>query len=306
MKDFNNEDSPNTRSGFAAIIGKPNVGKSTLLNALVGEKIAIVSSKPNTTRNRISGIVTRGASQAVFIDTPGIHHTKELLNKRMVKTALGAIFGVDVILFMVEAGAKTQEIEKFIAEKIEETAAKKFLLINKIDRVEKSSILPDIEERISKLGQFDEVVPISVLKGDGLALVEKLVMNSLRPGPMYFPEDVFTDQPERLIAAEMIREQIFKITYSEVPYAAAILIEDWDESESRVLIRAKIHVESQSQKGIVIGKRGSKLKEIGTHARNAIEQMLGQKVYLELFVAVAPNWRKDKSKLDSFGYTEDT
>jgi len=293
-----------TRSGFVAILGRPNVGKSTLLNALVGEKVAIVSPKPNTTRNRITGIITRGDAQAIFLDTPGIHHARGALSRRMVNTAMAAIFEVDAILLMVEAGKKTLDIEKHIARKAAGTHAKRFLLINKVDRVPKPSILPEIEERLEAMGHFDEVVPVSAITGDGVDVVEKLVIESLPSGPYYYSPDMFTDAPERFIAAEMIREQVFSVTRQEVPYATAVTVEEWDEAPERVLIRARIHVEAKSQKGIVIGRKGAMLKKIGSGARISIEKMLGTKVYLDLFVDVIPKWRRDEKMLDRLGYPD--
>ena len=287
----------NTQSGFAAILGRPNVGKSTLLNTLVGEKVAIVSPKPNTTRNRIAGIITKGDAQAIFIDTPGIHHAKKGLNLRMVNTAIAAISEVNIILLMVEAGNKTLEIEKFIANKAAETNARRFLVINKIDRVAKESLLPEIEERLGMMGPFDEIVPISALEGDGVDVIEKLVMESLPPGPHYYAEDIFTDQPERFIAAEMVREQVFIMTQEEVPYATAVTVEEWNERPERVLIRVRIHVETAGQKAIIIGHRGEMIKKIGTAARMSIEKMLGAKVYLDLFVDIVPKWRHDEKML---------
>jgi len=293
-----NNSKGNSRSGFAAIIGAPNVGKSTLLNSLVGEKVAIVSPKPNTTRNRIAGIITKGDVQAIFIDTPGIHRAKEGLNLRMVNIAIAAISEVDIILLMVEAGNRTSGIEKFIADRAAETNAKRFLVINKIDRVAKGSLLPEIEERVQSMGPFDEVTPISALSGDGVDMIEKLVMGSLPFGPHYYSEDVFTDQPERFIAAEMIREQIIIMTQEEVPYASAVIVEEWDDRPERVLIRAKIYVESAGQKAIVIGHRGDMIKKIGAAARKSIEKMLGTKVYLDLFVSISPKWRRNDAMLN--------
>ena len=298
MENPQNNSKGNSRSGFAAIIGAPNVGKSTLLNSLVGEKVAIVSPKPNTTRNRIAGIITKGDVQAIFIDTPGIHRAKEGLNLRMVNIAIAAISEVDIILLMVEAGNRTSGIEKFIADRAAETNAKRFLVINKIDRVAKGSLLPEIEERVQSMGPFDEVTPISALSGDGVDMIEKLVMGSLPFGPHYYSEDVFTDQPERFIAAEMIREQIIIMTQEEVPYASAVIVEEWDDRPERVLIRAKIYVESAGQKAIVIGHRGDMIKKIGAAARKSIEKMLGTKVYLDLFVSISPKWRRNDAMLN--------
>ena len=293
------------RSGFAAILGRPNVGKSTLLNALVGEKVAIVSPKPNTTRNRIAGIITKGDAQAIFIDTPGIHRAREGLNRRMVNTAIAAISETDIILLMVEAGVKTVEIEKFIAEKAAETRARRFLVINKIDRVAKESLLPEIDERLQNMGHFDEVVPVSALNRDGVDVIEKLVIESLPIGPHYYAEDMFTDQPERFIAAEMIREQVFNMTHEEVPYATAVSIEEWSERSEKLLIRARIHVETAGQKAIIIGRRGEMIKKIGTGARESIEKMLGAKVYLDLFVDIISNRRSDEKMLDTLLYREE-
>ncbi len=279
------------------------MGKSTLFNALVGEKVAIVTPKPNTTRNRIAGILTKGKSQAIFLDTPGIHNARDTLNKRMVSTAMAALTDVDIILFMVEAGVKTLEIESYIAEKIGETSATKILIINKTDKIPKQTLLPEIEERTEKLGEFNEVIPISALEGDGVDIVERLVTESLPPNPHFYPPDMYTDRPERFVVAEMIREQVFLATHQEVPYATAVSVEEWNERENLVHIAAKIHVESKSQKGIIIGKKGTMLKKIGTEARIQIEKLLGAKVYLELFVHVMPKWRRDEKSLDRLGYT---
>jgi len=294
---------PGARCGFVAIVGRPNVGKSTLLNALVGEKVAIVTPRPNTTRNRIAGILTKEERQAIFLDTPGIHHARDALNKRMVSTAMAALADVDIVLFMVEAGVKILKIEEFIAKKIAETNARRMLIINKTDKIPKRALLPEIEERTGKLGDFEEIVPISALAGDGVEIVEKLVLDSLPPNPHYYPPDVYTDQPERFVAAEMIRERIFLATRQEVPYATAVSIEEWDEREHLVRIAARIHVETKSQKGIIIGKRGAMLKKIGSEARAEIEKLLGTGVFLELFVHVMPKWRRNEKSLDRLGYT---
>lgn len=293
---------PETKSGFIAIVGRPNVGKSTLLNALVGAQIAITTPKPQTTRNRILGILTKDNVQAIFLDTPGVHRAKGGINRRMVETALKTISDADVIFHMVEVGVRDDDIEQMIAKEISKSQKPRFLVINKIDLVRnKKELLPEIG-RLSHLGEFDEVIPISALNGDGLDRLVELVANNLPDGPHYYPPDEFTDVTERFIAAEMIREQIILNTRQEVPYAAAVTIEAFEEKPEIVHIAARIHVETQSQKGIVIGKGGAMLKKIGSAARENIEKMLGAKVFLELFVDVAPNWRRDARLLDRLGY----
>jgi len=294
-----------TKSGFIAIVGRPNVGKSTLLNALVGAKLAIVTPKPQTTRNRILGILTRGNLQAVFLDTPGIHRARGGINRRMVHTALATISQADIIMHIVEVGTPLDDIEELIAKEIGKIKTPCFLVINKIDLIrDKRRILPEIE-RIRKIGNFAEVVPISALKEDGLDVLIELTGKYLPKGPHYYPPDAYTDLPERFIAAEMIREQVLLNTHQEIPYATAVTIEEFKEGADITRIRARVHVETESQKGILIGAGGSMMKKIGSGARNNIEKMVGQKVFLEIYVDVIPNWRRDEAALDKLGYNQE-
>lgn len=290
------------KSGFVAIVGRPNVGKSTLLNTLVGARLAIVTPKPQTTRNRILGILTRDRLQAIFLDTPGIHRARGGINARMVRTALATISQADIIIHMVEVGVPLDDIEELIAKEIGRTKTPRFLIINKIDTIrDKRKLLPEID-RLRGLGNFDEVAPISALKGDGVEILVDLVEKYLPEGAHYYPPDAYTDLSERFIAAEMVREQVILNTHQEIPYATAVSIEEFKEGGELTRIRARIHVETQSQKGIIIGAKGSMLKKIGTQARLNIEKMVGTKVFLELFVDVIPKWRRDEAALDKLGY----
>lgn len=288
------------RSGFVSIIGRPNAGKSTLLNAILGEKVSIVSEKPQTTRNVIRGVKNLPGCQIVFIDTPGIHKAKGLLNEFMVKEALSSLSGVDVILYMVDAGKVTED-DEFIIEGLKNIKIPVFLAINKVDRVDKREVLPIIE-RFSKSYPFREIVPISALKGDGVDMLADLISKLLPEGPQYFPGDILTDQPERFIVSELIREQIFKFTSEEVPYSVAVTIDKFKEKKDIIEISATINVERDSQKGILIGKKGAMLKRIGTGARMEIEKLLGSRVFLELFVRVQKSWTKSIGALEDFGY----
>lgn len=292
------------KSGFISIIGRPNAGKSTLLNALLGEKLAIVSDKPQTTRNVIRGVKNLKDCQIVFIDTPGIHKARGLLNEYMVREALSALRDVDGIVYMVEADRKPSDDDMFIIEGLKRLKCPVILGINKVDKVDKQRLLPLIE-RYSKLFEFREIVPLSALKGDGVELLTGIIAGLLPEGPKYFPEEILTDQPERFIAAEMIREKVFLFTEEEVPYSVAVSIDTFDEKKGKGLISisATINVERDSQKGIIIGKRGAMLKKIGTEARKDIEDLLGSRVYLELFVRVQQEWTKKPGALKGFGYT---
>lgn len=286
-------------SGFIAIIGRPNVGKSTLLNSLLGEKIAIISDKPQTTRNRIKGILSRPDAQLIFMDTPGIHKPQHKMNEAMVKSALATYNEVDAILFLVEAGGRPGAGDMFIIDTLAGVKPPVFLLINKIDKVKKDSILPIIDTYRS-LYPFAEVIPISALLGDLDGLVDTIIAR-LPAGPKYFPEDQLTDQPERFIASELIREKVFLLTREEVPYSTAVVIEDMKEEKGIVRIEAVIYVERDSQKGIIIGKAGSLLKKIGTLAREDAERLLGTKIFLKLWVKVKKSWREDEGLLKSLG-----
>ena len=295
------------KSGFVAIIGRPNVGKSTLLNAILGEKIAIVSKKPQTTRNKIRGIKNIENAQIIFLDTPGIHTAKGYLNKFMVKEALSALEDVDCIIYMVEAAREVIDEELFIIENFKKVAPDGqppiILCINKTDMAEKNKLLPLIDQYF-KLYAFKEVIPLSAAKGEGVDELLKLIIQLLPEGPKYFPEDILTDLPERFVAAEIVREKVFEFTKQEIPYSTAVVVDRFKENPQKKLvsISATINVERDSQKGIIIGKKGSMLKQIGTSARIDIERLLGTKVFLELFVKVQKDWTKDKKMLKEFGY----
>ncbi len=291
------------KSGFISIIGRPNAGKSTLLNAILGEKISIVSEKPQTTRNVIRGVKNLKDVQVIFIDTPGIHKGKGLLNEFMVKEALSTLREVDAIVYLVEANRPVTDDDRFIITGLKGVKCPVILGINKVDKIDRRTVLPLIEE-YSKLYPFKEIVPISALKKDGIDVLLGLIAGLLPEGPQYFPEDAITDVPERFIAAEMIREKIFRFTKEEVPYSVAVVIERFEEKRAKDLISisAAINVEKDSQKGIIIGKAGSMLKRIGTAAREDLERLLGARVYLELFVRVQEDWTKKPGTLKEFGY----
>lgn len=287
------------KSGFISIIGRPNVGKSTLLNALLGEKIAIISDKPQTTRNRILGIVNRHGAQMVFMDTPGIHKPMHKMNEFMVRTALATYNEVDVILLLVEATEKPGRGDKFIIETLSAVKTPVFLLINKIDLIKKESLFPLIKE-YSDLYNFAEIIPISGLHNDLGGLLDAII-KCLPGGPKYFPDDQLTDQPERFIVSELIREKIFDLTKEEIPYSTAVVIEDMKEDPDITRITAVIYVERDSQKGILIGKGGVMLKQIGTLARQDAEKLLGTKIFLKLWVKVKKGWREDERMLKNIG-----
>ncbi len=291
------------RSGFISIIGRPNVGKSTLLNALLGEKIAIISDKPQTTRNRILGIVNRPGAQLVFMDTPGIHKPIHKMNELMVRTALATYNEVDVILMLAEATEQPGAGGRFIIDTLAAVKTPVFLLINKIDLIRKEALFPLIEG-YSKRYPFAEIIPISALKNDLGDLLDSIVKR-LSAGPKYFPEDQLTDQPERFIVAELIREKVFELTKEEIPYATAVVIEEMKEGPDITRIHAAIIVERESQKGILIGKGGGMLKQIGTLARQDAEKLLGAKIFLKLWVKVKKGWREDERMLKNIGIVEE-
>ncbi|MFI5322021.1 MAG: GTPase Era [Thermodesulfobacteriota bacterium] len=289
------------RSGFVTVIGRPNVGKSTLINAVTGAKIAAVSDKPNTTRNRILGVRTLPDTQLIFIDTPGIHKARGKLGKAMVHTAMSAIEEADVILMMIEVKSPFEKGDRFIIENLPKPA---ILVINKIDTVKKSEILGIIEESMRFEGKFLEVIPLSAMKADGIDDLLATIVKYLPEGPEYFPRDMITDQPERFLAAEFIREKIFQLTKQEIPYKTAVVIEEFKDVPEKKLVRlsAVINVERSSHKGIIIGKKGEMLKEIGSLAREDIERMLGAKVFLELWVKVSERWTERENLIRDFGY----
>ena len=291
------------KSGFISLIGRPNVGKSTLLNLLLGEKIAIISEKPQTTRNRILGIKNHPSGQIVFWDTPGIHRARSRLNQSMVKTALATYKEVDGICFLVEANQPFHDENDFILETLKNVEKPVLLVINNIDLIPKPNLLPIMDE-YSRLRSFEQIIPISALLGEGAEVLVAEMLKILPEGPRLFPEDMITDLPERFLAAELIREKVFRRTREEVPYATAVVVEEFKEREEKnlVVIKATIQVERESQKGILIGEKGRMLKEIGRQAREEIESLLGAKVFLELWVKVEKNWREDPAALRRLGY----
>jgi GTP-binding protein Era len=293
----------NFKSGYVAIVGVPNAGKSTLLNRMLGEKISITSKKPQTTRNRILGVMHRPGAQLVFIDTPGIFKAKDTLNLRIVDTALAAIADADLIVLVLDAARPDPTSEYFLVRRLQEQQRPVILALNKIDLVEKSALLKIIQKWSTEY-RFDVIVPISATEGTQIEKLIETMENFLPLGPPYFPEDALTDLPQRFMAAEMIRETVFRLTGEEIPYATAVTVDSFKEEKDGRLVKieATIHLERSSQKGIVIGKEGSKLKRIGTESRKKIEHMLETKVFLKLFVRVQKNWRKDTRALKKFGY----
>ena len=282
------------RSGFVAIVGRPNAGKSTLVNTLVGRKVAIVSPRPQTTRNRIQGIVNRDDAQIVLIDTPGIHQPHNVLSRQMMDEAQHALEGVDVLSLIVDASVDFGAGDEFSLEWVRRFHGPTFLLLNKVDRVRKQILLPLIE-RYAALYDFAEVFPVSALTGEGCPALVDSCLARLPESPPYFPPDQFTDQPERFLAAELIREKAIVATREEVPHAIAVLVDSFEEKKELVKIRATLYVEREGQKGILIGKRGETMKKIGTQARREIESILGTHIFLELFVKVQPNWRQNSA-----------
>ena len=303
---MNNPDHPTKdfKSGFITITGAPNAGKSTLLNHLLGEKISITSKKPQTTRNRILGVVHRPAAQLIFLDTPGVHKPKDPLSIRMVDEAVAAISDGDMVLVIADVSKPLPDSEAYMLQQLEPVKKPVLLALNKIDLIPKNQVLVFIDQW-SKAYPFKAIIPISA-KHD--IQVDELLsqMEALLPqGPPFFPEETLTDAPERFIVAEMIREKVFRLTGQEVPYSTAVTIDQFSEEKNGALIRihASIHLERDSQKGIVIGKNGSKLKKIGEDARKDIERLLGTKVYLKLFVRIQKNWSRDTKALRKFGYS---
>ena len=290
------------RSGFVAIVGRPNVGKSTLLNQFLGEKIAIVSPKPQTTRNRITGIRTTPSSQIVFLDTPGIHRAHSLMNRRMVEVALKTLREVEVALWLLDAREGTRREDEDIARTLKESRATTLILLNKMDLISKGKLLP-LMERCSVLLPEREIIPISALKGENVSLVLEQIEKFLPAGPRYYPEGEVTDQTERFVASEIIREKIFLLTREEIPYGTAVSIDEFVEKEEKnlVVIKATIHVEREAHRPILIGKKGAMLKEIGIQARGELESLLGCKLFLELFVKVQRGWTQDPHALTELG-----
>ncbi len=293
-----------TRTAFIMITGKPNVGKSTLINALVREKIAIVSKKPQTTRNRITGVYTKGEDQYVFIDTPGLHRPRNLLGEYMMKAAGNASEDADIVLFVVDATTKLTPAEKDALNKNTKSGAKVILIINKVDAVDKGALA----EYIFKLSEdydFYAIIPISALENDGVDLIYKELEPLLIPSPHFFPDDMLTDMPERQLLAEIIREKILRLTEEEVPHGVAVVIEEFKETDGIIKVRAEIYCEKEAHKSILIGKNGAMLKKIGTYAREDAEKMLGSRLHLDLWVKVKENWRDRRTLLADFGYNNE-
>jgi GTP-binding protein Era len=289
------------RSGYVSIIGRPNVGKSTLLNSILGEKIAIVTQKPQTTRNKVIGIKTFPDAQIIFMDTPGIHRPKHMLGESMVRTAMEALNEVDVILFMTEPH-QPEAGDKAVIDLLKKVKSPVFLLINKIDTIRKQELLPLIE-RFGGIYDFKEIVPISAMKRDGIDLLMKKVRDYLPPGPKYYPDELITDRLERFMVSEIVREKIMEETEEELPYSIAVEVAGWNEREDGLIsISCNIYVERDGQKAIIIGKRGAMLKSIGSAARLDIEKLLNTKVFLELWVKIRRNWRNDARLLKDLGY----
>ncbi len=292
-------------SGYIAIIGRPNVGKSTLLNRILGQKIAITSNKPQTTRNRILGIHNFPAGQALFVDTPGIHKAKGKLNRFMVDQAVGACADVDLILFLVEANDVPGGGDEYILKLLDKSSVPVFLIINKIDLVKPPALLKLIQQ-YSERFDFAQVIPLSAEKGDGVPQMLKAVEQYLPYGPQYYPDDLVTDQPERFIVAEMVREKIMRTTSEEIPYGIGVKVDTFTEKPEKnlVVIQATIHVERDSHKKIIVGKGGQKVKSIGQSARREIERLLGTRVFLELFVRVDKDWSQNERMLRELGYSK--
>ena len=290
------------KSGFVAIIGRPNVGKSTVLNRLVGEKVAIVTQKPETTRNKIQGILTRDDAQVVFVDTPGIHKPKNLLGKQLTQVAKDVLLEVDLIVFVLDVTKGITHEDMLIFNLVKATNKPAILLINKIDLRSKSLALPLIEEG-ARLYDFKDIIPTSASNGDNMDVLLEKVIEYLPEGPKYFPDSQFTDRTEKFMVGEMIREQALELTHEEVPHSVAVLIEEFTERPKKlVYIRAVIYVERHSQKKILVGHKGQMLKSIGESARRDIQKFLNRHAYLELWVKVHENWRKDPNALKMFGY----
>ncbi|HEX2926917.1 MAG TPA: GTPase Era [Ruminiclostridium sp.] len=290
------------KSGFVSVIGRPNVGKSTLLNAVTGQKIAIMSNKPQTTRNTIRGVITNEECQLVLIDTPGIHKPKTKLGEYMVNVASETIREVDLVLFLVEANAQPGGQDINIIEQLKQVKTPVFLILNKVDLVSKDKLFSIIDS-YSKLMNFKAVIPISALKNDGIDIILKEALNYIPEGPRFFSEDMLTDQPEKVIAAEMIREKVLLNLDDEVPHGVGVEVTSFKERNDGLIdIQATIYCEKSSHKGIIIGKQGTMLKKIGSAARYEIERLLDTKIFLELWVKVKPDWRNSDNMLKTLGY----
>jgi GTP-binding protein Era len=294
------------KSGFVAIVGRPNVGKSTLLNHLVGQKVAIMSNKPQTTRNQIRAVLTREEGQIIFLDTPGIHKPKSKLGNYMVSVAENTLNEVDLILFVIDATEKRGQGEEYIIERLQKVNTPVFLVINKIDQVHPEELLPLIDD-FRKRYPFKQIIPISALQGNNTGPLVESIFAELPEGPMFYPADQVTDHPERFIVAELIREKALHLTRDEVPHSIAVVVEQMKQREDSdvVDIYAAIYVERDSQKGILIGKGGERLKEIAKRARMDAERLLGNKIFLEVWVKVKKDWRNQERMLRNFGFYDE-
>jgi GTP-binding protein Era len=284
------------KSGYVAIVGRPNAGKSTLVNRLVGQKIAIVTAKPQTTRNRIQGIVSRPEGQIIFIDTPGLHEADSALGRQMMHEVAAAVEGIDVLLLMVDASRAYPHADALLLQRAERFRGKTILALNKVDRLPKPKLLPLIDA-FQKAFEFAAIVPLSALKGAGCEELIAAILRELPAGEAYFPEDQVTDQPERFLAAEIIREKAIQVMYHEVPYALSVMVEKFEALPRLLRIEATMNVERDSQKKILIGAKGEMLKKIGTEARKELEKLFDSKIYLALFVKVVPDWRENPQKV---------
>ncbi len=290
------------RSGFVSLVGRPNTGKSTLLNALVGQKVAIVADKPQTTRTSIQGVVTRPEAQIVFVDTPGIHKADSPLNKRMMDTVRAALEERDLLLLVVDAARPVGEEDRRAVDLVRKSGTPVLLVLNKIDLVkEKASLLPLISQ-YKEIHEFADYIPVSAVKGDGLEDLRQAILARLPEGPAYFPDDYVTDQPERYLAAELIREKVLHATRKEVPHSVAVMVDKWEQTPTITRIYATIRVEREGQKAIVIGSGGAMLKKIGTLARQEMERLLGVRIYLDLHVRVEPGWREKPAFLNALDW----
>jgi GTPase len=292
-------------SGYVAIIGRPNVGKSTLLNRILGQKIAITSSKPQTTRNRILGIHNFSGGQALFVDTPGIHKAKGKLNRFMVDQAVGACSDVDLILFLIEADDSPGGGDEYILKLLDKSSVPVFLIINKIDLVKPPKLLSLIQQYTERF-EFAQVIPVSAKSGNGVAEMLQAIEPYLPQGPQYYPDDMLTDQPERFIVAELVREKIMRRTSEEIPYGVGVQVDTFEEKPEKnlVVIQATVHVERDSHKKIIVGKGGHMIRTVGQEARKDIERLLGTRVFLELFVRVDKDWSQNERMLRELGYSK--
>jgi GTP-binding protein Era len=292
------------KSGYISILGRPNVGKSTLFNRIIGEKIAIVTERPQTTRNRIVGIKNVEGGQLIFLDTPGIHEGRSELNRRMVQTAIASGWEADILLFIIEASSSLVEEDRWMVKSLKGSRGLPFLVINKIDLIRKERLLP-LMDQCQRLHPFEKIIPVSAIKGEGVDTLLEEILKFLPESQSYYPEEIFTDQTERSIVSEMIREKVIHQTYQEVPHSSAVTIESFKERPEKnlVVIQGTVHVEKDSQKKILIGKGGQRLKKIGEAARKEIEAFLGKRVFLELWVKVERDWTRDARALDELGYS---